>query len=147
MTEDWYEKYERGRIARSVYPMGADMGKAERLFKAAFLGLVLDGLYPSGRQIYKRIGKRVDRKVNLNGRECEWLREMRELFAIEPYVGYTRRDVRTDWEDWLQGGHSGPKYPFKLRRGPKGTLVVCEEWIDNRRAEEKAAQRQPEVFV
>lgn len=142
MTDAWWEQYERGRIAWSVYPMGAGMSKAERAFKLAFLTLVLDGLYPSGRQIYKLIGKDVDRKVNLNGRECAWLHEMRKLFGIEPYVGYTKRAYRTDWEDWLQGGHSGPKYPFRLRRGPKGTLVVCEEWIENRRAEQKALDRQ-----
>ncbi len=137
----WAEQHERARIARRVMPFPGET-KSERAFKAAAFALVVEGLYPSGRQIYKRIGKDVNRRINLNGRECEWLREIRELFGIEPYVGYTARRFRSDWQDWLQGGITGPRYPFKLRRGPKGTLVVCEEWIDNRRAEENKIERE-----
>ena len=140
-TIDWFEQYERGQIARRVMPFPAQT-KSEHLFKAAALGLILEGTYPSARQIRKRLGRDVSGKVNLNGRECKWLREIRELFGIEPYIGYTKRQYRDDLQNWLQGGRTGPRYPFKLRRGPKGTLVVCDDYIDNRRAEQKALAAQ-----
>lgn len=140
-TADWWEEYERKRIAREIFPFpGATPG--ETRFKKAALELIAEGLYPSGRQIYKRLGKSVEGKVNLNGRECRWLNETREAFGIEPYVGYTARRYRDDWNEYVNGGHGGPKYPYKLRRGPRGTLVVCEEYIDNRVAEQKALEHQ-----
>jgi hypothetical protein len=69
----------------------------EKKFKMALIELVMEGIYPSGRQIYKKIGKDVNRKVNLNGRECKWKDELFAIFKIEPYVGYTKRLHRTDW--------------------------------------------------
>lgn len=140
MTLAWWEDVEKGWIRSSVLPTAQT--PSERAFKLAFFSLVVDGLYPSGRQVYKRIGKRVDRKVNLNGRECRWLNEMRELFGIEPCISYTARRYRADWNDWIHGEHGGPRYPYKLRRGPKGTLVVCDEWVENRYAEKKAKERE-----
>lgn len=139
-TVDWWENLERGRIIARILPTAGS--PAERRFRLAFFECVLDGIYPSGRQIYKRIGKRVDGKVNLNGRECQWLHSMRELFGIEPYVGYTALRRRDDWYEWLHGRHGGPKFPYKLRRGPRGTLIACDEYVDNRRAEQKALDRQ-----
>lgn len=134
MTATWWEAYERGRIARRVMPFPAQT-RGEHLFKAAALGLILDGKYPSGRQVLKRLGKieNSNAKVNLNGRQCQWLAEIRELFAIEPYLGYSNRAWREEMKAW---------YPYKLRRGPKGSLVVCDDWIDNRIADEKAARKQ-----
>lgn len=139
-TADWWEEYERKRIAREIFPFpGATPG--ETRFKKAALELIAEGLYPSGRQIYKRLGKSVAGKVNLNGRECRWLNETREAFGIEPYVGYTARRYRADWEQWLGGRYGGPEYPYRLRRGPKGRLVVVEEAIENKLAALKARQR------
>lgn len=90
---------------RTALDLLAAATPAERRFKLAMIELLMDGVYPSGRQVYNRIGKKTYKpsgKVNLNGAECNWKDEIFELFGIEPYVGYTRRSDRESWEQALE---------------------------------------------
>lgn len=126
----WWDDHQRARIRAGANPLTGDT-PGERRFKLAALELISEGVYPSGRQIYKKLGKNVDRKVNLNGRECAWLAKIRELFLIEPCVSYTPRAHRADWNDWVWGQHDQePDFLYRLRRGKNGKLVPCEEWVD-----------------
>lgn len=133
VTDSWWDLYEKGRIAATANPL-LNATPGERRFKLAFCELVADGVYPSGRQIWKKLGKDVNRKVNLNGRECRWLAELREFFSIMPCVAFTARRYRDDWQDWLEGKHGGPKYEYRLMRGPKGSLIANPDWVDKQRS-------------
>jgi hypothetical protein len=125
----WWDRWEFGRVASGL--LNRAWSPAERKFKLAFFGLVLDGIYPSGRQVYARIGKDVYGKINLNGRECQWLGEMRELFGIKPYFGYSGRSYRVDWNSYTS------RYEYKLQRGARGSLIVVDEYVQKLQADRR----------
>lgn len=101
------------------------MGTQELKFKLAACSLVFRGIYPSGRQILKELGSdRVkDRRVNLNGRECQWKSDIFGIFKIKPYFGYAKRGYQPYWEETLKD------MEFDYERGPHGRLrrVVKDE--------------------
>lgn len=124
----WWDDQRRARIAKSANPLGGQT-PGERAFKRAAVDLIAEGVYPSGRQIRKRLGKDVSGKVSLCGRECHWLAEVREYFSIEPCFSYMRRADRAYWDDVMYERHTDD-FLYKLRRGKGGKLVVCPEWVD-----------------
>jgi hypothetical protein len=112
------------------YPKGRDG------FMLAGHHLVLRGRYPSMRAILNelgRTGRTKGRKCHGNGRECEWKHELFSLYDIKPYIGYTNKRRRDDWEGYLHTEYvrdSNERSPivFKYERGKGGSLVLTEEW-------------------
>jgi hypothetical protein len=99
-----------------TYPPG-EMG-----FKLAACALVLRGRYPSGRAILNELGRThrtKGKRLQLNGRECNWKHWVFQEFSIEPCINWTRRWRREEIAEWLHGDRE-----FKYRRGPRGSLVL-----------------------